>query len=101
MFEKAVNIPKSGNFYKESLGVASEYFNSQTIVKRHIAVRSAEFNIKSTAIFGGGGSTNLFLYNHPDLANKTRFAVDNDAAKQGLYLFNGKIKVISSEEASV
>ena len=100
VFEKAVNIPKSGNFYKESLGVASEYFNSQTIVKRHIAVRSAEFNIKSTAIFGGGGSTNLFLYNHPDLANKTRFAVDNDAAKQGLYLFNGKIKVISSEEAS-
>ncbi len=99
-FEKAQKIPITRNFYKGSLGVASEYFNAQAIVKQHIAGRSAEFEIGNTAIFGGGGSTNLFLYNHPDLANKIRFAVDNDTAKQGLYLFSGKIKVISSEEAA-
>ena len=99
VFEKAVNIPINKKSYKESLTVAAHYINSQTKVKQHVAASLAEFEVKNTAIFGGGGSTNLFLYNHLDLANKIRFAVDNDAAKQGLYLFDGKIKVISDEEA--
>ena len=100
VFEKTLNFPVNGNFYEESHVIASEYIKSQTIVQQQITKKFAEFENNKTAIFGGGGSTNLFLYNHPDLAHKIRFAIDNDEAKQGLYLFNGKIKVISKEEAS-
>ena len=51
------------------------------------------------AIFGGGGSANLFLYAYPKLGELVRFAIDSDKAKQGLYLFDGKVKIISVDDA--
>ena len=100
VFSKTANMPVKENFYKESYDFASLFMKSQNIIQNKIDAVLAEIQDNTAAIFGGGGSTNLFLYNHPDLANKIRFAVDNDPAKQGLYLFNGKIKIISKEEAS-
>ena len=100
VFSKATKIPVKENFYRESHDFASLFMKSQNVMQNKIDMASAEIQDSTTAIFGGGGSTNLFLYNHPDLANKICFAVDNDPAKQGLYLFNGKIRIISKEEAT-
>ena len=51
------------------------------------------------AIFGGGGSANLFLYAYPKLGESVRFAIDSDKSKQGLYLFDGKVQIISVADA--
>jgi len=55
-------------------------------------------NFSKIAIFGGGGSTTLFLYNFPFLIGLISVALDNDARKHGKYLCNGRILVGSLVE---
>tara|TARA_B100001057_G_scaffold446114_1_gene484377 strand:+ start:9655 stop:10761 length:1107 start_codon:yes stop_codon:yes gene_type:complete len=50
-------------------------------------------NSNNIAIFGAGGSTNLFLANSKILKNKIKYIIDSDKKKENLYLFNNKIRI--------
>jgi SAM-dependent methyltransferase len=53
------------------------------------------------AIFGGGGSSTLFLFNYPFLINKVSCALDNDSNKKDKFLCNGNIPIIAPAEMKV
>lgn len=47
------------------------------------------------AIFGGGGASTLFLFNYPFLIDRVVCALDNDKNKEGRFLCNGKIPIVT------
>ena len=51
------------------------------------------------AIFGAGGASTLFIYNFPFLIERLACAIDSNKKKWGRFICNGKIPVLSIDEA--
>ena len=77
------------------------YVNELTSVVKGYAVKLQKFFDQAldgkVAIFGGGGSSSLFLYTFPFLFDVITYAIDSDKKKHGRCLCNGKVLIISED----
>ncbi len=89
---------KFKNNYDNSL----KYLNiaNESIKKCELKLRKIfkKINKGNTAIFGGGGSSTLFLQNFPFLLDRIKFAIDNDINKIGKYICDQKIEIVGSKK---
>ena len=73
----------------------SSFANFERLCDKVLEIES----LGDCAIFSGGGSANLFLYAYPKLGDLIKFSIDSDKSKHGRYLYDGKVQIISVEEA--
>lgn len=87
---------KLRNNYKDNINLLN--FATENLKKCELKLKKIIRNMdkSETAIFGGGGSSTLFLKNFPFLIEKVQFALDNDKKKIGKYICENKIKIIES-----
>ena len=90
-----ISVPtRAENHFEQSLKFLKD--NDLNIKKCANALENIinKISDEKIAIFGGGGATTLFLYNHSFLMEKISCALDNDDSKEGRFLCNGKIPII-------
>ena len=98
-FKKGVSTLKIPSDCEPSLKHIENFRRSLTSFERLCDKVLETVALGDCAIFSGGGSANLFLYAYPRLGDSIKFAIDSDKSKQGRYLYDGKVRIISVEEA--
>ena len=97
--EFCLDNPETPQNHKEhSLAKLS---NADSNINRCSTKLKAELEVIKSgkiAIFGGGGSTTLFLYNYPFLIDRVSFALDNSLKKVGRSLCNGTVPIVHPDK---